>query len=569
MKKKIILPIIIGILLLLSGISVWVLTHGSKYQIVVAETERVLVTDKGLQVEDGETVTIPQAEVYDRSGNYCEDFVVTREITDENGNKKAGTLQMKHGQVYTVTYVADNGSEQLEETMKLYCYDTVLPSVSLLKMQKSYNVKDEIVIQIQEASKDIDYEKSSIKLVNKTEDKEQKLEFKEAHKFVAEKESEQYAVVCDLKDVNGNENVQEFEFIIAGEFKDDNIDKNNIWDFDELGYLNNIKLAGASDDLKYDIVTDKLPKDKKKVGVDGGALKLSLKGGETYDFTLIDGNAFQIIDSSAIGFRIWADEVVDIFEIYNVEDNTMVDLSWKVHKRNAWQTVEFDPEKAFTEDYMFDSVRIVLSCERDVTVYIDSVYYKDYVEPWRDEDLPDDVLAVFDDPRYLERVSETSNVDSATFGANWEQVSKISGTTDFTGGALKIASTTDPTIGYDKNARDGFKFQLFDRLKAEEMNGLVIRLYCEDPHAALAVNFVDKKMGESRFIWPSLAGTEGNWISVIITKEELNSVIDGYENITHLNIRFIRPASSMKAGQEEYVTYIDKISLYELDYNKV
>ena len=76
MKKKIILPIMIGILLLLSGISVWVLTHGSKYQIVVAETERVLVTDKGLQVEDGETVTIPQAEVYDRSGNYCEDFVV-------------------------------------------------------------------------------------------------------------------------------------------------------------------------------------------------------------------------------------------------------------------------------------------------------------------------------------------------------------------------------------------------------------------------------------------------------------------------------------------------------------
>lgn len=75
---------------------------------------------------------------------------------------------MQHGQIYTVTYIADNGSEQLEETMKLYCYDTVLPTISLLKMQKSYNVKDEVVIQVQEASKDIDYDKSSIKLVNKT-----------------------------------------------------------------------------------------------------------------------------------------------------------------------------------------------------------------------------------------------------------------------------------------------------------------------------------------------------------------------------------------------------------------
>lgn len=568
MKKKIVLSIIMGILLL-SGISVWMLTHASKYQIVVGETKRVLVTDEGLQVEAGETVTIPQAEVYDRSGNYCKDFVVTREITDENGNKKAGTLQMEHGQIYTVTYVADNGSEQLEETMKLYCYDTVLPTVSLLKMQKSYNVKDEILIQIQEASKDIDYDKSSITLVNKTEDKEQKLNFKEAYKFVAEKESEQYAIVCDLKDVNGNENVQEFEFIIVGEFKDDKIDRNNIWDFDELGYLNNIKLAGASDDLKYDIVTKKLPKDKKKIGVDGGALKLSLKGGETYDFTLIDGNAFQIIDSSTIGFRIWADEVVDIFEIYNVEDNTMVDLSWKVHKRNAWQTVEFDPQKAFTEDYMFDSVRIVLSCERDVTVYIDSIYYTDYVEPWRDEDLPADVLAIFDDERYLERVSETSNIDSATFGGSWEYVTKIPGTSDFTGGALKLISTTDPTIGYDKNSRDGFKIQLFDRLKAENIGGLVIRVYCEDPHTALAVNFVDKKMGESRFVWPSLEGTAGNWVNVIISKEDIAGIIDGYENITHLNIRFIRPASSTVAGKEEYVSYIDKISLYELDYSKV
>ena len=99
-----------GILLLLAGVSVWILTHASKYRIVVGETEKVLVTAEGLQVEAGETVTIPQAEVYDRSGNYCKDFVVSREILDENGNKKAGTLQMEHGQIYTVTYVSDNGS---------------------------------------------------------------------------------------------------------------------------------------------------------------------------------------------------------------------------------------------------------------------------------------------------------------------------------------------------------------------------------------------------------------------------------------------------------------------------
>ena len=97
----------------------------------------------------------------------------------------------------------------------------------------------------------------------------------------------------------------------------------------------------------------------------------------------------------------------------------------------------------------------------------------------------------------------------------------------------------------------------------------MIRVYCVDPHATLTVNFTDKKMGESRFIWTSLGGISGEWIDVIITGDTFKNVIDGFENITHMNIRFLRNAGAAVAGQEEYISYVDKISLYGLDYNRV
>jgi hypothetical protein len=105
------------------------------YQIVVNATNNVQVTDRGFVVEADNTITIPQGEVYDKDGNYCEDFQISRVVTDGNGNKKAGTLQMKHGEVYTVTYTATNGEIELTKEMKLYAYDTVLPTITLMNIQ--------------------------------------------------------------------------------------------------------------------------------------------------------------------------------------------------------------------------------------------------------------------------------------------------------------------------------------------------------------------------------------------------------------------------------------------------
>ena len=568
MKTKKLLPIlIIAVLAIFASVALVIVLGRANYELVVDGTDKVALTKEGFVVEADTSVSIPNGVVYDRSGNYCSDFTVKRTIVDENGAVKASTLQMKHGQVYTVTYVADNGAEQLKKEVKLKCYDTTIPTISFLNLQKTYNVNDEIIIKVKDISSDIDYKASKIKLVNKKTKKETKLNFKEDYKFIADK-AEQYSLVVSLKDVNDNENEQIYNFRVTKKFKDVNISKNNIWDFDEKDYINNVLLLGQSDDMEFDIITEKLPKDKDNIGIEGGALNISFKANESYDFKLSDGNAVQVKECSTVGFNIWTDEVIDIFEVYNIEDGSMVDLSWKVAKRDRWQKIEFNPAELFNEDVMLDSLRIVMSCEEDVRVYIDSVYYTDYVEPWRDEDIPKDVLALFDDARYMERVLKLPGGDATTFGARWEYVTKINGTTDFTGGAIKLVSTTDANLE-SGGSREGFQFQLFDRLAASQMEGLLFRIYCEDPSAMISVSVVDKKMGNSPEIWASISGSTGNWVNVLIDKEYIQSYWDGYENITHLNLRFIRPKGTQIQGKEEYVAYIDSISLYELDYRKV
>ena len=538
----------------------------SEYQIVVNPTDKVQINDKGFVVEANQAVTIPQCEVYDSAGNYCDEFQVSRVITDENGNRKSGTLQMKHGEVYKVVYTATNGEIELSREIMIYCYDTVLPTLSLLNMQRSYNKGDTISIKVNTISNDIDYDNSSIHLLNSATGVTTELSFSDTYSFVAENESEVYKIIANLKDINGNTNVVEQSFVIVGRFIDENIDKNNVWDFDELSYINNIKIAGESDALQYSIETNEVPE-----GTNGGALKLDLKANERYVLTLIDGNGFTIEDCSTLGFKVWASEVVDVFELYNVDDATMYDLSWRVNKRNSWQNVEFDPLGTFSSFYKFNSIKIILSCEEDVTVYIDSIYYTDYIEPWRDADIPSGDLALFDDAGYLERITEQLSGDN-TYGGTWDILTSVPETTDFTGGVLKLTSTTDAYGASGTFSRDGFKFELFDKLSYKDLqgSGLVFRIYCVDAQTSLSLDFYDQKLGKVTGSWFTIAGAQGRWVNVIVKYEYLADVLDGCENITHLNIRFIRRAELAEEGsQESFVAYIDKISLYNLDYDDV
>lgn len=536
----------------------------AEYQIVVNPTAQVSITNEGFVVEAGNTFTIPQCEVYNSAGQYCEEFQVSRVITDQNGNRKAGTLQMKHGEVYNVVYTATNGEEELVKEMKLYCYDTVLPTLSLLNMQRMYNKGETINIKVNTISNDVDYEKSTIVVKNETAGTETPMTFTSTFSFVPQNESEAYKVVAELTDINGNKNTVEYSFIIAGNFKDANIKDFDIWDFDEPEYINNIKIAGESDDLEYSIETSNIPE-----GGVGGALKLHLKADERYVLTLINGNPVTIEDCSTVGFRIWTTDVVDIFEIYNVEDASMYDLSWRATQRNKWQNVEFDPLGTFAFDYSLDSVKIVLSCETDVTVYIDSVYANAYIEPWKDTDISDGDFAVFDDDGYYERITEQLMGDN-TYTGRWEIVYDIPGTTDFTGGALKFTSDGDPTLFSGGFVRDGFKFQLFNKLSNADLvgKGFLFRMYLENTQTSLSVDLYDQKLGQIQLGWFTLRGSSDRWVNIIIPYDEIASKIENCENITHLNIRIIRRTEDSEAGVTEHVTYFDKISIYDFDYDK-
>ena len=428
-----------------------------------------------------------------------------------------------------------------------------------------YSGGEEISIKVNNPSNDIDYENSTLVLKNESTGNTTELSFTDDNVMTVE-EGVSYTVTATLKDENGNENVLTYKFTGLGEFTDSDIAANVMWDFDEAGYINNIILTDKSDELTYEL-TDDVPSSTGEITPSGGALKLELKAGEEYDIILQKGQGERVEHINTVGFTIYTTEVVDIFELYNTDDMTMVDMSWKAYKRNQWQNVECSPNGAFLFDYNLDNFGLRFSVEEDTTVYIDKIYYTDPVQLWDDTDRAETDIALFDDANYMQRISGASATDHTTFGGSYSYVTEIDGTTDFDG-ALKFASTTDPASTSDGKARDGFTWTFFERMSmADFKDGICFRIYATDPITRLTVSFTDLKLGETAPMWITTPSATNQWVDVVVTKSDLSAYIDGFEMITTMCVRVLR---EQHQANHEHITYIDKITVIDYaaaDYN--
>ena len=556
MKKRILIALsVIAIVMTMFGVT----ACGGKSEafLTPAASASVKIDEesKTMTVEAGVTSSIPQAAVTDKDGNILSDYVVTRLVTKPDGNKSPATVTLNHGDELTVKYTAVKGEEKLEKTYSLKCYDTILPTLTFLNLSRTYAEGTTITIGFTDVSADLDRENSTVTLRNVTADTTKNISLDAGYEFIAT--AGEYTLTAALKDLSGNENTIEKSFKVVAPFTDENVDDHCIWDFNEEGYLANVAFAADGDTADATIVDDTDGENPIK------ALKISAKAGKTYNVTFTKGATLRIYEQEAISFRVKSDKIVDIFEVYNADDGTMYDLSWKTGGYDGYITAYAPIATLFNEGYELSALKVKLSTEVDTDIYIDYIGYTDPAPIFTDDDLPENMLAAFDEAGYLERISAASGKDHTTFNASWSYEAAADCPAGSTDGAIKFVSSTDPATTSDKQARDGFTYRFNKRLKASDFKNLAFRVYCEGEFSTLTLSFSDRKKGDTVYLWVAGAlGVKNEWITVRIPSDKLAEKLKGCENIVSVCVRFHRPATSPVGG----VLYLDGISNIEAGY---
>lgn len=556
MKKRILIALsVIAIVMTMFGVT----ACGGKSEAFLTPAASASVKideeNKTMTVEAGVTSSIPQAAVTDKDGNILSDYVVTRLVTKPDGTKSPATVTLSHGDELTVKYTAVKGEEKLEKTYSLKCYDTILPTLTFLNLSRTYAEGTTITIGFTDVSADLDRENSTVTLRNVTANTTENISLDAGCEFIAT--AGEYTLTAALKDISGNENTIEKSFKVVAPFTDENVDDHCIWDFNEEGYLANVAFAADGDTADATIVDDTDGENPIK------ALKISAKAGKTYNVTFTKGATLRIYEQEAISFRVKADKVIDIFEVYNADDGTMFDLSWKTGGYDGYITAYAPISTLFNEGYELSALKVKLSTEVDTDIYIDYIGYTDPAPIFTDDDLPENMLAAFDEAGYLERISAASGKDHTTFNASWSYEAAADCPAGSTDGAIKFVSSTDPATTSDKQARDGFTYRFNKRLKASDFKNLAFRVYCEGEFSTLTLSFSDRKKGDTVYLWVAGAlGVKNEWITVRIPADKLAEKLKGCENIVSVCVRFHRPATSPTGA----VLYLDGISNIEAGY---
>ncbi len=556
MKKRILIALsVIAIVMTMFGVT----ACGGKSEAFLTPAASASVKideeNKTMTVEAGVASSIPQAAVTDKDGNILSDYVVTRLVTKPDGTKSPATVTLSHGDELIVKYTAVKGEEKLEKTYSLKCYDTILPTLTFLNLSRTYAEGTTITIGFTDVSADLDRENSTVTLRNVTANTTENISLDAGCEFIAT--AGEYTLTAALKDLSGNENTIEKSFKVVAPFTDENVDDHCIWDFNEEGYLANVAFAADGDTADATIVDDTDGENPIK------ALKISAKAGKTYNITFTKGATLRIYEQEAISFRVKSDKVIDIFEVYNADDGTMFDLSWKTGGYDGYITAYAPISTLFNEGYELSALKVKLSTEVDTDIYIDYIGYTDPAPIFTDDDLPENMLAAFDEAGYLERISAASGKDHTTFNASWSYEAAADCPAGSTDGAIKFVSSTDPATTSDKQPRDGFTYRFNKRLKASDFKNFAFRVYCEGEFSTLSLSFSDRKKGDTVYLWVAGAlGVKNEWITVRVPSDKLAETLKGCENIVSVCVRFHRPATSPTGA----VLYLDGISNIEAGY---
>ena len=515
---------------------------------ISAQLDNYDVKGHTIHVEYGDIFKVPTAFVTDISGAEY-DISVKNTFVNQQGRditKRTGMYDLENNNSYTLTYTALSDEVSIKDLVyQVNCSDTLAPIVSLKAISQQYNVGDTFKVEISNISdaSGVDESKTSTLLFNKNTGNFVTL----TNNSCVLTEKGNYVLKIHVCDILGNEKDENYEFVVLDSYAEPGTNK-SIWGFDCIESLSNIHTKSTSDAVEKEITSE-------KVNGSDASLKLKFKDDYTFEALLTNGHPVNVNDVGSIVLKIYSTNLVDKITFINETNARKVSLDYQVLK-NEWFDLEFDPNSIFDENGTINSLTMRIWVEEEADIYIDGIYYTNYVPPWQDEDIAEGLLADFSEEGYLGRLSTVTSADYSTFGGSYYLLKE--GSSEIpegaTGGVLKFTSTTDP-----KNSsvsRDGFHYDYGYKLPTENLNYLIFRLRIDavEPRYVLELSF-DTNIEKTGYTWIDIVPT-GDWQNVIVTREALYRALDKDASyITGMNVRI------EKYTNQEIVCLFDTIAV--------
>ena len=554
MMKKTLRILLLSALALVSAIFVVSCGGAKEKYFLKAEFKNVAIDGNTVKIEYGNSFTVPAAAVTDDGGEEYEVDIKWKLVSasGEDITKTSRLFFLETGE-YTLTFSASAEGTTIKDLVyKVVCADTLAPEITVGGLLDTYTVGDSCTVMIQNIkdASDIDDTKTYIKAYKGDE------EIAVENGVVTFATAGQYKIVVSATDNVGNVGKVEIPVIAVGEYEEPAAD-HTIWGFESEESVAVLRASSSSEEFGKSITAE-------KAATEGGkSLKLGITGmgsaiidrSKKIDFRLVGGNKVKAGDAGSVIFRVYAEKLVDDFIVYTATDNMLI-FDAKVGK-GKWIDLSFDPETYYDKDAYIDEFRVQIIAEEDVTLYIDGVYYTDYVEPWHDENLEEGVYADFNEAEYAARVSSVTGADYSTPGGVWEVLPAGSdglpaGTN---GGALKFTSTVDATTTGSAKGRDGFYYKLVDNINVSELSGIKVRVdLCGNPFTVMSCSFVTD-FGTTVWPWVSLSPKAGGgYQDVIVHLADIKSLLDDAATVIKgIHFRFHKNCA------EEISCYIDEI----------
>lgn len=382
------------------------------------------------------------------------------EIVVKDGNGKEvktryGVFTPAIGE-YTATYTSEKG----KQTVKIVCKDTKGPTITFDGTYNNSVTAGERANLPEYRADDISgVKKESVKVV----DKDGAEIPVTGGSFMTEQNV--YTVTVTAEDNQGNVSEKSVTVYAREDYIDTEKADNCLFSFDNEKYINLVRNRSGKTAFSPSIIFSGYPtleNDKEENGV----LELStdIEYGNAYS-ELCSYDPIYAKDATKIYARVAANKDTEWIKITDKEEN----VAGSVHrvKGGEWYVIEILPID-FGYGNPVSGFMIYARADEGLTLWVDEIWAD---KSWKDETLGKDVIARFDDERYVPKMYQNiyNKNDYSAGGSTFE-------VTDYPADTNKkvMKVTTSKTFG-------GFTYMFDESIKLEEIESITIKLDCSLP----------------------------------------------------------------------------------------
>ncbi len=452
-------------------------------------------------------------------------------VTDANGTEvktSYGSFKPTVGE-YTIVYTSTESNKK--QTVKVFCQDTIAPSVQFKPYNGDVAIGDTVSVPYFEVR---DYSKIISQSVKVLSPDGTEVSLNETNSW--QMQEGVYTVIVTATDAYENTANVETKFIARASWIDEDLAENVLYSFNDENYINLVYGRTEYESFTPSIEKSGYPAIETQIDNNGVlALKSDYNYGDVYA-TFASHNPIKAKTAQKITFRVAVDRAVDYVKICNNND----DIAGRIYNLspNTWYDLEVDPidfgwGNEMTEFYLY------ARADQGLTVWVDEVTY---TSRWVDTALPIGYLADFDETEYTQNMYQNTYGGVAFATGNGSSLfSVVEYPHDTSKRVLKVETT---------GSKGGFTYMFDEAVRVEDIESITISIDCVYACKNLWLGFM-----KSDYRSGGATGVQ-HWYDTAIYPNSIpwNGRFDSRGEVNEL-VELVIPADAL-AKEDSYITGI-------------